>query len=256
MPPRREFEFGVPFPGEILSAERWTRTGWKDDGRPWDWEARFGRRAPRVVDLGCGNGRYLIGSGLARPGIDHLGVDLVQVAVDHAARRANRRGLRNVRFVRGDAAVWAWDRLAPATLDEIHLYHPQPYYEADAPERRLLTPDFLERCWTLLRPGGGLVAQTDNKAYWAYLTAALPKWFELRILPGPWPDAPAGRTRREIVARSKGLSVWRLESVRRGRPLDVAVPRPDFDANRPRFRRPNGSGRGRRGDRAPGSCSG
>jgi tRNA (guanine-N7-)-methyltransferase len=234
---RIEREFGVPFPGEVLPPDRWTVCGWKDDGRPFDWEARFGRRAPRVVDLGCGNGRYIIGSALARPDHDHVGVDLVQPSIDYAAQRAKRRGLNNVRFVKGDAVAWAQERLAEGGVDEIHIYHPQPYYEADAPSKRLLNPDFFERLWRLIRPSGLLVLQTDNKAYADYLRRAAPKFFSLSVLPGPWPDAPQGRTRREIVARQKGLAIWRMEARRLDRPLPGAIPSPAFDANRPRFRK-------------------
>ena len=231
-----ESEFGVPFPGRVLPGDRWTRTGYRDTRKPFDWEAVFGRTAPRVVDLGCGNGRYLIGSALARPDRDHLGVDLVQVAIDHAAHRANQRGLRNVRFVTGDANPWLFERLLPDSVDEIHIYHPQPYYEVADISKRLLTAGFLERAWIVLRPGGILVLQTDNKAYWTYLLRAVAKHFEPEAVVGPWPDAPRGRTRREILARSKGLAIWRMAARRRRVPQDIEIPPADFDANRPRFR--------------------
>jgi tRNA (guanine-N7-)-methyltransferase len=195
-------EFGVPFPGPVLPHERWAKTGYRDTGGPFDWEAVFGRTAPRIVDLGCGNGRYLIGSALQRPEVDHLGVDLVQVAIDHAAHRANQRGLGNVRFVTGDANPWLFERLVPDSVDEIHVYHPQPYYEVADVSKRLLTPEFLERMWLVLRRGGLLVLQTDNKSYWTYLRKAVEKHFVPSVLPGPWPDAPRGRTRREILART------------------------------------------------------
>lgn len=234
---RSDVEFGVPFPGKPVPHDQRTSTGYRDTGRPFDWEAVFGRRAPRVVDLGCGNGRYLIGSALARPGHDHLGIDLVQVAIDHAAHRANARGLTNVRFVTGDENPWMRERLLPDSIDEIHVYHPQPYYEVEDVSKRQLTPEFFERAWTLLRRGGLLVLQTDNKSYWTYLLRAAAKHFDPKVLPGPWPDAPRGRTRREILARSKGLAVWRLEARRREEPRPGEIPRPDFDANRPSFRR-------------------
>ena len=235
--PDREFEFGVPFPGTVLPGDRWTRTGYRDDGKPFDWERIFGRTAPRVVDLGCGNGRYVIGSALARPGHDHLGVDLVQRVIDYAAHRANKRGVTNARFVVGDAIPWLYDRLAPDSVDEIHVYHPQPYYDPVETPKRLLTPACLEQMWTVLRPRGLLALQTDNKSYWTYLLGAVPKFFEPEVLRGPWPDAPEGRTRREIVARQKGLVIWRMAARRRDAALDVRVPSPDFDADRPSFRR-------------------
>ena len=233
----REYELGVLFPGRILPGSQWTRTGFRDPGHVFDWDSVFGRSAPRVVDLGCGNGRYLIGSAVARPTHDHLGIDLVQVAIDHAARRANRRGLSNVRFLTADAAVWLFERLMPDSVDEIHVYHPQPYYEVSAVSRRMLTPEFLDRAWRVLRKKGLLVLQTDNKAYWTYLKEAVTKHFEPRLHPDPWPDAPEGRTRREIQARQKGLAIWRMLACRREEPLARMGPRPDFDANRPAFRK-------------------
>jgi hypothetical protein len=53
------------------------------------------------------------------------------------------------------------------------------------------------------------------------------------VIPGPWPDAPRGRTRREIIARGKGLAVWRMVARRRDVPKDIEIPPADFDANRP-----------------------
>jgi tRNA (guanine-N7-)-methyltransferase len=236
MPGGLEFEFGVPFPGRVLPGDRWTRTGRRDDGKPFGWTAVLGRTSPRVVDLGCGNGRYLIGSVLARPERDHLGVDLVQRVVDYAAHRANKRGLANVRFIVGDGVRWLFDRIEPDSIDELHVYHPQPYYEERDVSKRMLTPEFLERAWTVLRGDGLLVLQTDNASYWKYLRKAVAKHFEPALRTLPWPDAPEGRTRREIIARQKGLAIWRMEARRLDIPRSVAVPRPDFDANRPRFR--------------------
>ena len=233
----REYELGVLFPGRILPGAGWTKTGFRDTGRVFDWDAVFKRSAPRVIDLGCGNGRFLIGSAVARPAHDHLGIDLVQVAIDHAARRANRRGLANVRFLTADATLWLFERLEADSIDELHIYHPQPYYEEADVSRRMLTPEFLERAWKVLRKRGLLVLQTDNKSYWAYLREAVDKHFEPRLHPAPWPDAPEGRTRREIQARQKGLAVFRMTAARRETPLPIRIPRPDFDANRPRFKK-------------------
>ncbi len=221
-----EYELGVPIPGRVLPRDQWTHCGYRDDGGPFPW--RPGAR--RVVDLGCGNGRYLISSALARPDCDHLGIDLVQRAIDFGSHRAGKRGLGNVRFAVGDAVRWLFERLE--AIDEIHVYHPQPYYEESDIGRRMLTPEFFERLWVVCKDL--LVLQTDNKAYWTYIRAAVQKHFDPTIVSKPWPDSP--RTRREILARQKGLAIWRLTARRRKTPRAVEIPRPDFDANRPRFR--------------------
>jgi tRNA (guanine-N7-)-methyltransferase len=239
-----ENELGVPFPGVPVRRERWTRTrtALPPAGKTFDWRAVFGREAPRVLDLGCGNGRYLLGSALARPTHDHVGVDVVPQAIDHACRRATERGLTNVRYAWGDATVFLLERSAEASVDELHVYHPQPYYEVADRSKRMLTPLFLARAWHVVRPSGLLVLQTDNPRYWEYLLEVVPSFFRFEAHPGPWPEAPRGRTRREIVARSKGLEIFRGVGTRRDElasatvlGLGASLPEPAFDANKPGF---------------------
>ena len=57
-----EYEFGVPIPGAILPEAEWARTGMKrlPEPGPLDWAAIFGRDAPVVLELGCGNGRFTL----------------------------------------------------------------------------------------------------------------------------------------------------------------------------------------------------
>lgn len=203
----------------------------------FDWEAAFGRVAPRVVDVGSGTGQFVIASATARPDRDHLGIEPIEALVDQASREAAGRGLRNARFLAGDAAAWLATAVAPGTIDEIHVYHPQPYLDPGQTPLELLTPGFFERAWAVLRPDGLLVLQTDNKRYGVHLLQAVRKHFDPEVLPGPWPDSPQGRTRREMVARRKGLPILRVIARRRPAPLEVDPPPPYFDAARPGLRR-------------------
>ncbi len=198
---------------------------------PFDWEAAFGRRAPRILDVGCGEGHFLIDSARAHPERDHVGIDLLRPLIERAAGRA--AGLSNVRFLCADAVAWL---RRETSLDEIHIYHPQPYFHPDQAPLGLLTPAFFECCWTALRPQGRLVLQTDHKTYGRYLLEAARKHFAMEPLPGPWPDAPEGRTRREKLARRKGLKILRAEGMRRETPLDSPEPKPYFETPRRRVR--------------------
>src|SRR5262249_59255185 len=120
----------------------------------------------------------------------------------NAPRRANQRGLHNVRFAVKDAETFL-ERYAPtSSVDEIHLYNPQPYHDHRRSHRRVLTPHFLADVHRVLAPGARFFIQTDNPDYWSYMTRVLPRLFDWRERPDPWPDAPDGRTRREILARS------------------------------------------------------
>lgn len=231
-----EAELGVPFPGTILPRERWTSTLLRDGRSDFSWTRTFGREAPHVVDIGCGTGRFLISSALARPDHDHLGIELIPPLLERTSRQADERGVTNVRFVAGDAVEWLFKRLEAASVDELHVYHPQPYYDPREVPLGMLTADFFERAWFVVRPGGILVLQTDHRGFGRYLIQSVRKHFDPAVQTEPWRDAPLGRTRREIVARRKGLPILRIVARRREQPTPVELPAPYFDPGRPGLR--------------------
>jgi len=153
-----------------------------------------------------------------------------------------------VRYAWGDAISFFMERLEGSCVDELHVYHPQPYYEVEDRSKRMLTPAFLARAWRVLRPAGELFLQTDNPYYWRYLLSVVPRFFRFEERRSPWADAPRGRTRREIVARSRGLEVFRGSGVRLDdlppdevERLGRELPAPDFDADKPPFRKASSS---------------
>lgn len=203
-------EFGVPFPGTVVPAAQWTQTAWKAlPTQPIQWPERFGNANPVVLDVGCGNGRSTIGLALENPSQNYVGIDPLPVVIRYAVRRANQRGLTNVRFAVAEGRDFFERLVPPASLAEVHIYHPQPYYDMAYVHCRLITPEFIALVHSRLVSGGRLVVQTDNPGYWHYIATLVPLFFDFSEHPDPWPTAPAGRTRREILARRQGLTIHR-----------------------------------------------
>ena len=163
--PEYEYEHGVAIPGRILPQSEWAKTAVKrlPEPGPLDWAAVFGRVAPVVLDLGCGNGRYTLASALARPDHDHFSIDVLPVVIRYATRRANQRGLANVRFAVKDAQTFLASYVGNGSIAEIHLYHPQPFHDARKAHLRVLTPETLARVHCAL-VAVGLVRGPDRQS--------------------------------------------------------------------------------------------
>ena len=236
-----EREFGVAFPGKVVAQANWAQTALKAmpaEGR-LNWAELFGRVAPVVLDVGCGNGRYLIGSAFTRRDHDHLGTDILPVVIRYARKRGNQRGLTNLRFAVLGGHELLERYVEPRSVAEIHCYHPQPFYDPAQVHRRLITPAFLAVVHRCLVSGGTFVIQTDNPGYWRYIREVVPVFFDFHERIGRWADSPKGRTRREIIALKKNLPVFRGHGTAK---LDLseaealkladALPPPTFDADR------------------------
>ena len=213
-----EHEFGVPIPGRILPEAEWARTAPEAAARArparlgGDLRPRGpGRPRPRLRQRPV-HARQRAGPARPEPLRDRRppGGDPLR----HPARQPARAAQRPVRG-QGRADV----RLASYVGRRLRRRGPPlsspavPRPPAGAP--RVLTPRFLADVHRALEPAGLFVVQTDNPDYWEYMTRVVPHFFEFQEQDGPWPDAPEGRTRREILARQRGLRIFRGVGTRR-----------------------------------------
>ncbi len=240
-----EYELGYPIPGHILPPEQWASTAVHrlPESEALDFQKLFGRQSPVVLDIGCGNGRFVVTSAVRRPEVDHLGIDILPVVIRYATRRGRQRGLHNTRFAVSGGAEFLRRYIPRGSLAEIHIYHPQPYQNPAVKHLRLLTPDFFELVHNALRPSGQLYLQSDNAAYWQYLQQSVSQLMNWQEVTTAWPDDPHGRSRREIIASSQGLPIFRSCSTRREDLSDEQIsaivrdlPPPDFAASPQRNR--------------------
>jgi tRNA (guanine-N7-)-methyltransferase len=185
-----------------------------------------------IVDMGCGDGQYVLKCAAAHPGNEYIGIDVLTPLL----KRVSHKTPPNVRLIGGDAVEWL-TQCPRGSIDEVHIYHPQPYYDPTVVGFGMLTAAFFARLWLALQRSGILILQTDNKRYGKYLLEAANLHFEVEVQPGPWPDAPKGRTRREAIAMGKKLPVLRIVARRRAVPLDITPPAPYFDLSRPGLRK-------------------
>src|SRR5262245_5413965 len=71
---------------------------------PLDLDALFGRKAPRVRDIGFGDGEALVTCAANHPDIDYLGVEVHEPGIGHLLLLLEKAGSTNVRVIARDAA--------------------------------------------------------------------------------------------------------------------------------------------------------
>lgn len=134
---------------------------------PWpvDWPAFFGRDAPLLLEIGFGNGQFLVELAAERPEVNAVGLEISQPALLRAARRIERQGLANVRLVYGPAQQFLWSNCGPGALAEVYVNFPDPWPKATHHHRRLFDYRFLDLLATRLAPDGRLDIATDHAEY-------------------------------------------------------------------------------------------
>jgi tRNA (guanine-N7-)-methyltransferase len=206
---------------------------WRAGPWPPRWDVVFGRAAPLALEIGFGNGAFLVEQAQQRAERDHVGVELSWTSATHLFRRLDASGLRNVRAVLGDARVTLEHLFAPASLEALFVNHPCPWPKARHEDRRLLDARFLALAAHRMRPGAELLIVTDHDAYAEQVRATLAAqdWFESRHATAEVAEIPDRRpTKYEAKARAQGAAIHYFEWIRvRAPDILPASPRPDPD---------------------------
>ena len=140
---------------------------------PLDFDRVFGRRAPRVLEIGFGMGETTAAIAQARPGEDFLGIEVHAPGVGSLLKRVDELGLANVRVIRHDAVEVVTAMIPPASLAGIHVFFPDPWPKKRHHKRRLLQPGFTRELALRLLPGGYVHLATDWEDYAHEMLATL-----------------------------------------------------------------------------------
>jgi tRNA (guanine-N7-)-methyltransferase len=132
---------------------------------PLDLDAVFGRAGAKILEIGFGMGETTARIAAAHPENDYLGVEVHTPGVGSLLQLIEAGGLTNVRIVQHDAAEVLEHMIAPASLDAIHVFFPDPWPKKRHHKRRLLQPAMVTLLASRLKPAGRLHAATDWEEY-------------------------------------------------------------------------------------------
>ena len=182
-------------------------------------ERLFGRVAPLELEIGSGKGLFISSTADARRDRNYLGVEIAYRYALMSAAKLAKRGATNGVMLCADAAKVLREIVPLDSLDDAHIYFPDPWWKKAHRKRRIVRPDVVQTIEKRLRKGGRLHFWTDVKEYFdsgveiIKLSTTLAGPFPVRERPAA--DSMDFRTHFERRTRLNEQPVYRSVFVKR-----------------------------------------
>ncbi len=208
--PQRRIRSYVRREGRLTPAQRqaledlWPRYGVDVGEGALDLDALFGRVAPRVLEIGFGNGENLLHMAAIHPENDFLGIEVHRPGVGHLLQRLDEQSFTNVRVICHDAVEVLQRHLADAAFDKVLLFFPDPWPKKRHHKRRIVQPAFIELLKRKLKSGGVFHVATDWEDYAVHVLNVMTAQPELRNLAADGRNSPRPDYRPETKFERRG----------------------------------------------------
>ena len=147
---------------------------WQKKEHPVHWIDVFERKALIDIEIGFGNGEFLVRQALSSPERNFVGLELKWGSIRRGLRQIARAGLSNVRLLQIDSRV-ALDRLfLPLSIDHVYALFPMPWPKRYHERHRLFSHNFLKLLNNRLLPNGKAQIITDCEPYFTWVLEQLP----------------------------------------------------------------------------------
>jgi len=140
---------------------------------PFDWEQLFGRPGRVELELGAGKGLFVSSAASARLDSNFLAVERAPKYFHRAVERLIEAPRPNVRLLRADAFDLLARWIPPGTVDDLHVYFPDPWPKKRHAKRRMLQPALFLGIARALKSGGRFWLGSDVHPYFEEAVAAI-----------------------------------------------------------------------------------
>lgn len=134
-----------------------------------DLESLFVRPQPVEMEIGAGDGSFLLAYAQGHPERNFLGVERLLGRLRKIDRRGQRLGLRNLLGVRIEATYLVEYLLPPSSVTALHIYFPDPWPKRRHWDRRVVNDRFTTLAAQVLAPGGKVYLRTDDVSYFTQM---------------------------------------------------------------------------------------
>ena len=193
-------------------AELWPVYGIEYAPALMNLDEAFNRTAPRVVEIGFGNGELLVQAAADQPDIDYLGIEVHEPGIGHCLLALKQHELSNVRLSKQDAVDVLRQQIPDASLRGIHLFFPDPWPKKRQHKRRIVQPTFINLMFRKLEPGGYFRVATDWNNYAEHIEETMKLHDGFRL--STEDQAARPETKFELRGKDLGHAIWERTYVR------------------------------------------
>jgi tRNA (guanine-N7-)-methyltransferase len=199
---------------EQAIATGWSTLGIDEGMSTLELGSLFPNPAPVIFEIGFGNGETLAQMAKAMPNYNFIGVEVHTPGVGHLLQLIQRDQLTNLRVMNTDAVEILKNRIAPASLERVQVFFPDPWHKKRHNKRRIIQPEFIELVVSRLTSSGTVHLATDWEPYAEHMAEVLDANTNLKRLQphSPFIERPEFRplTKFEQRGQRLGHGVWDL----------------------------------------------
>lgn len=135
-----------------------------------DWTRVFAHAQPIDIELGSGDGSFLVNYAKLHPERNFFGVERLLGRLRKVNKKGLRAGLVNLSLLRLEASYVIEFMIPPGSIDGLHIYFPDPWPKRKHRKNRLINERFTEIAANALKAGGVVYLRTDDLDYFAQMT--------------------------------------------------------------------------------------
>ena len=137
--------------------------------KPLRLEDLFPTPQPAELEIGCGDGGFLLEWATQHPEKNFLGVERLLGRIRKLDKKGSRANLTNLRLLRFEARYLLQYLLPAAAFEAVHIYFPDPWPKDKHARHRLIDEKFPELVRRILAPNGSVHLRTDDPEYFAQM---------------------------------------------------------------------------------------
>jgi tRNA (guanine-N7-)-methyltransferase len=137
--------------------------------KPLRLEDLFPTPQPAELEIGCGDGGFLLEWATRHPEKNFLGVERLLGRIRKLDKKGSRANLTNLRLLRFEARYLLQHLLPAAAFEAVYIYFPDPWPKDKHRRHRLIDEKFPELVRRILAPNGSVHLRTDDPEYFVQM---------------------------------------------------------------------------------------